>query len=142
MICKFCGNEIEDGSDFCFICGQKVEASEAPATAPSEAAAETAVAVAPAEAAEEPKAAVEAAPEAPAPVLDPKAAKKAAKKARAGKFAKFIAFLFAIIGLLMYRSAKKNGYEEKATSILNAVMLGLDVKMVVVIGYLVKTFML
>lgn len=25
MICKFCGNEIDDGSDFCYICGQKVE---------------------------------------------------------------------------------------------------------------------
>ncbi len=24
MICKFCGNVIEDSSDFCFICGQKV----------------------------------------------------------------------------------------------------------------------
>ena len=30
MICKFCGNVIEDTSDFCFICGQKV-ADEAPA---------------------------------------------------------------------------------------------------------------
>lgn len=27
MICKFCGNEIDDGSDFCYICGQKVEVS-------------------------------------------------------------------------------------------------------------------
>ena len=32
MICKFCGNVIEDSSDFCFICGQKVVA-EAPAYA-------------------------------------------------------------------------------------------------------------
>lgn len=32
MICKFCGNVIEDNSDFCFICGQKVVA-EAPAYA-------------------------------------------------------------------------------------------------------------
>lgn len=30
MICKFCGNVIEDNSDFCFICGQKVVA-DAPA---------------------------------------------------------------------------------------------------------------
>lgn len=29
MICKFCGNSIEDNSDFCFICGQKVENTEA-----------------------------------------------------------------------------------------------------------------
>lgn len=32
MICKFCGNVIEDNSDYCFICGQKV-ISEAPAYA-------------------------------------------------------------------------------------------------------------
>lgn len=32
MICKFCGNVIEDNSDFCFICGQKVVA-DAPAYA-------------------------------------------------------------------------------------------------------------
>lgn len=32
MICKFCGNVIEDNSDFCFICGQKVVA-ETPAYA-------------------------------------------------------------------------------------------------------------
>ena len=35
MICKFCGNVIEDSSDFCFICGQKV-AEEAPAATPAE----------------------------------------------------------------------------------------------------------
>lgn len=32
MICKFCGNVIEDNSDFCFICGQKV-VTDAPAYA-------------------------------------------------------------------------------------------------------------
>ena len=40
MICKFCGNVIEDSSDFCFICGQKVAAEEAPAFAAEEPAAE------------------------------------------------------------------------------------------------------
>lgn len=139
MICKFCGNEIEDGSDFCFICGQKVEAdTAAPAVAPeapAQAEAEAAVAVAPVE---EVAAEVEAAPEAPAVVLDP----KAAKKAKAGKFTKFIAFLFAIIGLIMYNSAKKKGYEEKAIAILNAVMTGLNVKMVIVIGVLAKMFLI
>lgn len=33
MICKFCGNTIEDNSDFCFICGQKVAEEETTATA-------------------------------------------------------------------------------------------------------------
>ncbi len=35
MICKFCGNVIDDNSDFCFICGQKNPAEEIPA-APAE----------------------------------------------------------------------------------------------------------
>ena len=33
MTCKFCGNVIEDNSDICFICGQKVEPVAAPAEA-------------------------------------------------------------------------------------------------------------
>lgn len=32
MICKFCGNVIEDNSDFCFICGQKNPADETAVT--------------------------------------------------------------------------------------------------------------
>ncbi len=140
MICKFCGNEIEDGSDFCFICGQKIEAdapvkeeANAPAAAPAEA--EAAVAVAPPEA-QEP--AVEAAPAVP---LDPKAAKKAAKKARAGGFAKFISCIIPLIGLLLYRSAKKKGYEKKAVSLLNATMVGVNLYMVVILAVLVKKYM-
>ena len=33
MVCKFCGNVIDDNSDFCFICGQKNPAETAPAPA-------------------------------------------------------------------------------------------------------------
>lgn len=40
MICKFCGNVIEDSSDFCFICGQKVAEEAAPAFVAEEPAAE------------------------------------------------------------------------------------------------------
>lgn len=36
MICKFCGNVIDDNSDFCFICGQKNPAEEATAPAVAE----------------------------------------------------------------------------------------------------------
>lgn len=36
MICKFCGNVIDDNSDFCFICGQKNPAEEAPAVVTAE----------------------------------------------------------------------------------------------------------
>lgn len=35
MICKFCGNVIDDNSDFCFICGQKNPAEETPASTPA-----------------------------------------------------------------------------------------------------------
>ncbi len=33
MVCKFCGNVIDDNSDFCFICGQKNPAEDTPAPA-------------------------------------------------------------------------------------------------------------
>ena len=33
MVCKFCGNTIEDNSEFCFICGNKVIKDEIPAEA-------------------------------------------------------------------------------------------------------------
>ena len=98
MTCKFCGNVIEDNSDICFICGQKVEAAPV-----AEAAADAfapAAPVAPVYAGEVPAAPVApaapvyaAAPVAPAApaVADIKAqkkalkeAKKAAKKAKSG----------------------------------------------------------
>lgn len=167
MVCKFCGNEIDNNSDFCFICGQKVEpeqpasaaevaanvytqpesaapVSEAPAAAP-------AVAVAVAEA-------PEAAPVAPAaPVAAPEAQvkskkelkreKKAAKKAAAAacpasKAEKFFSFLFVLVGLILYSKAKKKGDEAKAVVILNSLMTGLCVKMAIVIVVMVKKFML
>ena len=31
MVCKFCGNTIEDNSEFCFICGNKAVKDELPA---------------------------------------------------------------------------------------------------------------
>ena len=58
MICKFCGNVIEDSSDFCFICGQKV-AEEAPAFEAEAPVAEEPVAEEAAVPAEAPAAAVE-----------------------------------------------------------------------------------
>ncbi|MBR3948997.1 MAG: hypothetical protein IKJ70_06295 [Clostridia bacterium] len=61
MICKFCGNVIEDSSDFCFICGQKV-AEEAPAFEAEAPVAEEPVAEEAAVPAEAPAAAVGAAP--------------------------------------------------------------------------------
>ncbi len=101
MICKFCGNSIEDNSDFCFICGQKVEAAEpafqsassndvfSQAAAPEAPVAEAPAAEAPvAEAvAEAPAAPVAEAPAAPvaAPVAEEGKKKKKGKKEKAAK---------------------------------------------------------
>lgn len=107
MICKFCGNVIEDNSDYCFICGQKV-VSEAPAYAaevyskqPQGAPAQPVYAAAPAapaqvaydipeesnfEAPAQPVYAPPVVPAAPQDKKATKAAKKAAKKsAKAAK---------------------------------------------------------
>lgn len=162
MVCKFCGNEIDDNSDFCFICGQKVEAKEpayaaAPAanvyTQPEAAPAEESVA----EAAPVAEPVAEAAPAA-APVsasvaaqrskkelkAEMKAAKKAEKAAKyaiASRAARFFSFIFVLVGLIIYSKAKKEGNEEKAVVILNTFMTGLCVKMAIVIVIMAKKFM-
>lgn len=105
MICKFCGNSIEDNSDFCFICGQKVEA-EAPAFQPAASDDVFSQSAAPAPEAVPPVAPVApvAAPVAPAvPVEEPKKKKKKAKKEKnpddASKALKFFTVLFLAIFL-------------------------------------------
>ncbi len=163
MVCKFCGNEIDDNSDFCFICGQKVEPQndayvaepaanvytqpEAPVAAEAEAVAEAPAAVATAVA--EPV----AEPAAPAAEIrskkeikaELKAAKKAAKAEKyavASRAARFFSFIFAIVGLIIYSKAKKEGDEEKAVVIVNTMMTGLCIKMGIVIIIMIKKFML
>lgn len=108
MICKFCGNVIEDNSDFCFICGQKV-VSEAPAYAaevysqkpegaPAEVAPEQPVYAAPAE----PAYAAPVIPEEEAGKKGKKKAKKAkkAEKAELTKGGRFFTGLFAALFLI------------------------------------------
>lgn len=166
MVCKFCGNEIDDNSDFCFICGQKVEPQKdsysaepaanvytQPESAPAAEAFDADVAVA----TEEPVAFEE--PVAAAPAASPateirskkeikaelKAAKKAAKAEKyaiASRAARFFSFLFFFVGLPIYFKAKKEGDEEKATVIINTMMTGLCIEMGIVIVILVKKFML
>ena len=118
MICKFCGNVIEDNSDFCFICGQKVVAetpayaaqvySQKPEGAPAEVAPEQPVYAAPAEP-------VYAPPVVPAEEETGKKGKKKAKKEKKAKKAEksalskggrfftglFAALFFAIAGVLV-----------------------------------------
>ncbi|MGN1419875.1 MAG: hypothetical protein ACI4W6_11135 [Acutalibacteraceae bacterium] len=167
MVCKFCGNEIEDGSDFCFICGQKVEANalddvadvysqpdesapapvQAPVQAPEEPVAEP---VATAPASQQPVATAQAvAAPASAPAYEVQTDDKKAKKAKkpkkqyqTKKGIRFVAFLFAIIGYILYRKAKNSGNEVRATEILNAIMLGLDIKLAIVCVILIKKWML
>ena len=128
MICKYCGNQIDDNSDFCFICGQKVEQNndqnsfDETAPADNYAVQSEAVAVMP----ESPAIFEESLPD----------------TAKASKFVRVISFIFAIIGLIIYAKKKKNGKEGEAISVLNAVMTGLCVKMGIAIIYLVKTFMI
>lgn len=166
MICKFCGNEIDDGSDFCFICGQKVEPAQQAAPAaesvdnvysqPQQAAApvtDTYQAQPAAPAYAQPAAApvyaqpaqAPAQPVAPAAPVEAADGKKKNKKVKdpsvAGKGAKFFSFLFIIVGLILYRKAKKAGYEQKAVSILNAMMTGLCVKLAIANVILAKKYL-
>lgn len=162
MVCKFCGNEIDDNSDFCFICGQKVEAKEPAYAAAPVANVYTQPEAAPADeptAEAEPVEAPAAEPVAAAPVsasvaaqrskkelkAEMKAAKKAEKAAKyaiASRAARFFSFIFVLVGLIIYSKAKKEGNEEKAVAILNTFMTGLCFKMCIVIGVMIKKFML
>lgn len=166
MVCKFCGNTIEDSSEFCFICGNKVMKEKAPEVY-AEAAAPAEIPVAPAPEAQAiyaqpvapvaaPVVAPEAAPAAPeapeaAPAEESKKKKKEKKnkkdKSVCSKAKKFFAALFALTFVLQfipwiwYKKAKKAGYEEKAVAILNSIMTGLCIFMAVICGLLIKTGM-
>ncbi len=163
MVCKFCGNTIEDNSEFCFICGNKVIKDEIPAEAVY---AQPAPAEIPVVAAEVPvadnqpvyqQAPVYAQPGATVYAQQayiqqmpaPKKAKKAkAPKSTCSKALKFFAALFAatfvlqFIPWIWYKNAQKAGYEEKATAILNSTMVGLCIFMAVISAVLIKKFML
>ncbi len=159
MVCKFCGNTIEDSSEFCFICGNKVMKEEAPEVFAEAKPAEVPVVAAPAEA-QQPiyaqqapvyaqqapvyaqQAYVQQAPEAPA-----EKGKKKKDKSVCSKAKKFFAALFALTFVLQfipwiwYKNAKKAGYEEKAVAILNSLMTGLCIFMAIICGVLIKVGM-
>ncbi len=165
MVCKFCGNTIEDSSEFCFICGNKVVKEEAPEVFTEAKPVEVPVVAPAAETAAQPIYAQQApvyAQQAPVyaqqayvqqPVaegLSPiPAEKKKAKKDKSvcSKAKKFFAALFAITFVLQfipwiwYFKAKKAGYEEKAVDILNALMTGLCIFMAIICGVLIKVGM-
>lgn len=163
MICKFCGNEIDNGSDFCFICGQKVEA-EVPAfaaaggedvysqtdaaeaaEAPVEATEEAVVAEQDVPVAVEAVPALEV-PEAPAADDGIKRKKNGKPKNPANAFLRFICIVLPcigqLIGICVYASAKKKGNEAKAVAVLNSTMRGLCIWMAVIVIVMFKKYVL
>lgn len=156
MICKFCGNEIDDSAEFCFICGQKVsdeakvfvangddiysqpEAEKKTAeTVTQEPDFEETIPAQPYVAVTEPV----VAPATPAPVAEPVQTPVKTEKIKGLGFKKCVCFLFAIIGLILYFSEKKKGNIDKANTLLNALMTGLCVKMGVAIIILGKKYL-
>lgn len=153
MVCKFCGNTIEDNSEFCFICGNKAIKDEIPAeevfTQPQPAEIPVVTAEAPAvdtQAVYTQQAPIYAQQVYVQQIVEPKKAKKG--KSSCSKAAKFFAALFAATFILQfipwiwYKNAKKAEYEEKAISIINSIMVGLCIFMAVICGVLIKMFML
>lgn len=164
MVCKFCGNTIEDSSEFCFICGNKVVKEEAPEvftqakpvevpvvapTADDVASQPIYAQQAPVYAQQAPvyaqQAYVQQNPETVAPAAPAKKSKK--DKSVCSKAKKFFAAVFALTFILQfipwiwYKNAKKAGYEEKAVSILNSLMVGLCIFMAIICGVLIKVGM-
>ena len=164
MVCKFCGNTIEDNSEFCFICGNKVIKDEIPAEAvyTQPAPAEIPVVTAEAPVAEPQPVVYQQAPVYAQPgatiyaqqayiqqIAEPKKAKKEKQpKSVCTKAMKIFAAIFAATFILQfipwiwYKNAKKAGFEDKATDILNSTMVGLCIFMAVICGFFIKKFML
>ena len=128
MICKFCGNEIDDHSQFCFVCGQKIdapapEAQAKPDALPTEPAGAETLPVA------EPAAAEDYA------AVDPKDVQKA------GKFTRFICFICPLIGAIIYMIRAKQGETGKKHSVANATMSGVCLYLIIGILLVVKKSM-
>ncbi len=128
MICKFCGNEIDDHSQFCFVCGQKIdapapEAHAKPDALPAEPAGAETLPVS------EPAAAEDYA------AVDPKDVQKA------GKFTRFICFICPLIGAIIYMIRAKQGETGKKHSVANATMSGVCLYLIIGILLVVKKSM-
>ena len=158
MTCQFCGNEIDDNADVCFICGQPVAKSapayEAPQVPVYEAEPQAPV-YAPA-----PQAPVYAEPQAPAgdPYAQPVAAQQPVQPApvytnqpkqkkskvkdpnKVGGFLLFICAILPIVGAIVYAKNKKN--DVRKVQIANATFIGLDIWLFIIIVVCVKKYML
>ena len=159
MTCQFCGNEIDDNADVCFICGQPV-AKSAPAAPAAPQAPVYEAPQAPAYEAE-PQAPVYApAPQAPAAdpyaqpapaqqpvqpapvyVNEPKQKKSKVKDPnKVGGFLLFICALLPFVGAIVYAKNKKN--DIRKVQIANATFIGLDIWLFIIIIVCVKKYML
>ena len=142
MTCKFCGNEIPDGSDVCYVCGQSVaeEGGSAPASQNDEVYAQQPEDVA-----------AEALYDENQPVqndnyVDPASQPVASKSGKiknpnkVGGFLLFICALFPLIGALVY--LKNKNIPERKVSIANATFIGLNIKLFIIIIICVFKFMI
>ncbi len=124
MLCKNCGSVINDGADLCYACGTPVREdlqNEALYT-------------------------LDDTPDTPDPSPEAQTALPTDvpvdNAQKAGAFSRFISFLFALIGLILYGVQRKNGEDAKAVSIANAIMTGFCAKMAVAICYLLVTYIM
>ncbi len=132
MICKFCGNEIEDAAGYCFVCGQKAAAAEADAPAPQD----EPVSV-PDASAETAQPLPVAAPGDPADYADV----NPADVQKAGKFTRFVCFLFPLIGVIIYMIRAKQGQTGKKHSVADATMSGVCLYLIAAIVVVVMKSM-
>lgn len=131
MICRFCGNEIDDNSDFCFVCGQKTGAAPEPEEEPTQDAPDTEIAEETAE---------------PLPVSEPADPEEYAdvdpvEREKAGRFVRFISFLCPLIGVIIYASYTKKGKIGKKNSVANATMSGVCFYLIIAMIVVVKKSM-
>ena len=127
MICRFCGNEIADNAEYCFVCGQRVTADNAQPEPPK------------------PEAPVQDEPQV-APVSEPAAPEEyaavdPADVQKAGKFTRFICFLCPLIGVIIYLIRGKQGQTGKKKSVANATMSGVCFYLIIAIVVVVMKSM-
>ena len=124
MICKNCGSVVSGDAEICYACGAPIVKEEEPREA---------------------EYTLDDAPETPerqdAEPLPPENGEVVVDNAqKAGIYARFFSFFFALIGWILYGVQRKNGEDAKAASIANAVMSGLCAKMVAIIAYILINY--
>lgn len=118
MNCKNCGCTLDSGAEICYACGTPVDAPKPE---------------------REPYSLEDPAAEASLPeeqTADTRAAVNVDNAQKAGRFARIVSFLFALVGLILFGVQRKNGEDAKAVSIADSIMAGFCAKMAVALCYL------